>query len=112
MLPFFRCFLFFEAASRENPPPLALARKLSDAHNCDVVITLGRHGMVCAERSGATWHLPAVPTEVRDVCGAGDTVFAALAVTMITGKSFRAACRTAMGAAGRQVGEVGVATVA
>ena len=92
-----------EAAACEYPRPLAVARKLSDAHNCHVVITLGRHGMVCAERSGSTWYLPTTPTEVRDVCGAGDTVFAALAVGMVTGKSLREACRTSMEAAGRQI---------
>lgn len=101
-----------EAAYSEHPRLLALARHLSDRHRCDVVITLGRHGMVCAERSGATWHLPATPTEVRDVCGAGDTVLAALAVALITGNSLLQSCRSAMGAAGRQVGSVGVASVA
>ena len=101
-----------EAASCENPRPLALARELADSHGCDVVITLGRCGMVCAERTGATWHLPATPTVVRDVCGAGDTVFAALAVAMITGKSQRAACRAAMEAAGNQVASLGIASVA
>ncbi len=100
-----------EAASCGNPRPLALARKLADAHACDVVITLGRHGMVCAESTGATRHLPATPTEVRDVCGAGDTVFAALAVALTTEMSLRDACRAAMVAAGRQVGAVGVAEV-
>lgn len=68
-------------------------------------------GLVGAERGGQTWHVPAVPTEVRDVCGAGDTVFAALAVEMVTGKSLRAACRAAMGAAGRQVANVGIGAV-
>jgi bifunctional ADP-heptose synthase (sugar kinase/adenylyltransferase) len=75
-------------------------------------VTLGRHGMASAERSGSAWHLPATPTQVRDVCGAGDTVLAALAVEIITGKSLRAACRAAMGAAGRQVRAVGVGAVA
>lgn len=98
-----------EAASCENPRPLALARKLSDAHGCDVVVTLGRHGMVCAERPGPTWHLPATPTEVRDVCGAGDTVFAAIAQGIVTGKSLSEACQAAMGAAGIQVAKVGIA---
>lgn len=51
---------------------------------------------------------PATPTQVRDVCGTGDTVFAALAVTMLTGKSLRAACQWAMEAAGRQVADVGI----
>ena len=101
-----------EAAFCEHPRPLALARELSERHRCDVVVTLGRHGLVCAERSGATWHLPAAATEVCDVCGAGDTVFAALGVARIMGKSLRQGCRSAMGAAGRQVGAIGVAAVA
>ena len=67
--------------------------------------------MFCAECSGALWHLPATPTEVRDVCGAGDTVFATLAVGMFTGASLREACRVAMETAGRQVVEIGIATV-
>ena len=54
----------------------------------------------------------AVPTELRDVCGADDPVFAALAVAIITGKSLREACQMAMGAAGRQVAAVGIASVA
>ena len=68
--------------------------------------------MVCAERSGSTWHLPANPTVVRDVCGAGDAVFAALAVEMSTAKSLREASQSAMGAAGRQVASLGIAAVA
>lgn len=101
-----------EAVSCEHPRPLALARKLSDVYGCDAVITLGRYGMVCAERTGATWHLPPTPTEVRDVCGAGDTVFAALGVDVITGKKLRDACRSAMCASGRQVASIGIAFVA
>lgn len=100
-----------EAVSCEHPRPLALARMLSDAHGCDVVVTLSRYGMVCAERSGATRHLPATPTEVRDVCGAGDTVFATLAVAKITGESLPDACRAAMGAARTQVATVGITPV-
>jgi bifunctional ADP-heptose synthase (sugar kinase/adenylyltransferase) len=46
--------------------------------------------------------------ELRDVCDTGDTVFALLAVSVITGKSLRAASLVAMGAAGRQVGAVGI----
>lgn len=67
--------------------------------------------LVWAERSGAISHRPASPTEVRDVCGAGDTVFAALAVGRITGKSLREASPVARGAAGRQVAKVGIGAV-
>jgi bifunctional ADP-heptose synthase (sugar kinase/adenylyltransferase) len=60
----------------------------------------------------AAWQQPAIPTEVRDVRGAGDTVFAALALGIVTGKSLRAACRVAMGATGRQVAVVGIGAIA
>ena len=36
------------AASCDHPRPLALARKLSDVYCCDVIVTLGRHGMIGA----------------------------------------------------------------
>jgi D-beta-D-heptose 7-phosphate kinase/D-beta-D-heptose 1-phosphate adenosyltransferase len=98
-----------EAASCEHPRPLALARKLSDAHGFDVVITLGRYGMVCAELSGATWYLSATPTEVRDVCGAGDTVFAVLGVAQAQGHGLSHACQIANAAASQQVATVGIA---
>jgi bifunctional ADP-heptose synthase (sugar kinase/adenylyltransferase) len=68
---------------------LDLPSGIHDAHKCDAIVTLGRYRIVCAELSGSTWHLPATPTEVRDVCGAGDTVFAALSVEIVTGKSLR-----------------------
>jgi len=100
-----------EAAGCENPSPLALARKLSDTHGCDVVVTLGRYGMVCSERSEAVWHLPATPTEVRDVCGAGDTVLATLGVGLVHGQPLRPAYRTAMLTAARQVQQIGVLSV-
>ena len=39
--------------------------------------------------TGFSWHLPATPTEVRDVCDAGDTVFSALAVGLVTRNSLK-----------------------
>jgi fructose-1-phosphate kinase PfkB-like protein len=54
-----------------------------------------------ADTPGKSGSHDASPTEVRDVCSAGDTVFAALAVEIVTGRSLRESCRTAMGAAGR-----------
>jgi len=92
-----------EAAGVRNPRPLALARSLADKHRCHVVITLGSHGMVCAERESGAWYVPAESVEVRDVCGAGDTVLAAIGAAMLDGDTFREACRFATGAAGRHV---------
>lgn len=61
-----------EAVGHRDVCPLSLVRRLADKHHCHVVVTIGRHGMVCAERDGKTWYLPANATHVRDVCGAGD----------------------------------------
>lgn len=87
---------------------LDFARRLSDEHQCHVVVTLGRHGMVCAERDGATWYFPAVSTAARDVCGAGDTGFAPIAIAMLAGKSLRDVCRIAVVAACNQIVTIGI----
>jgi D-beta-D-heptose 7-phosphate kinase/D-beta-D-heptose 1-phosphate adenosyltransferase len=97
-----------EAAGVHDARPLALARSLSDRHACHVIITLGDHGMVCAEREGGTWYSPAERVDVRDVCGAGDTVFAAIGAAMVGGQSLCEACRFAAVAAGRQVESMGI----
>jgi D-beta-D-heptose 7-phosphate kinase/D-beta-D-heptose 1-phosphate adenosyltransferase len=94
--------------SAEETRPLAMARQLADEHRCSVVVTLGGHGMVAAERAGGTWYLPAEATAVRDVCGAGDTVFAAIAMGIVSRESLLEACRLASMAAGRQVADVGI----
>lgn len=101
-----------EATGKNDASPLALARSLADKHGCHVVVTLGRHGMVCAEQERATWYLPAEPANVRDVCGAGDTVFAAIGAAMLGGAPLREACRFASVAAGRQVAARGISPTA
>jgi D-beta-D-heptose 7-phosphate kinase/D-beta-D-heptose 1-phosphate adenosyltransferase len=100
-----------EAAGVRNPRPLALARYLSDCHGCHVVVTLGGHGMVCAERDGRAWYLPAERVDVRDVCGAGDTVLAAIGAVALGGESVRGGCRFAASAAARQVEKVAISAV-
>jgi D-beta-D-heptose 7-phosphate kinase/D-beta-D-heptose 1-phosphate adenosyltransferase len=97
-----------EAAGVRNPLPFALARSLADGHRCHVVVTLGGHGMVCAERKGGAWHLPAERVAVRDVCGAGDTVLAGLGTEMLSGQSLQGSCQFAALAASRQVETVGL----
>jgi D-beta-D-heptose 7-phosphate kinase/D-beta-D-heptose 1-phosphate adenosyltransferase len=91
--------------------PLAMARSLADEHRCSVVVTYGRHGMVCAERSVAVRYLPATPAEVRDVCGAGDTVLATLGVAIARGAALREACAFAVKAAAKQVSRFGIAPI-
>ncbi|MBC8355139.1 MAG: hypothetical protein H8E66_24450 [Planctomycetes bacterium] len=98
-------------AVAEETRPLAMARRLADEHRCSVVVTYGGHGMVAAEREGGTWYSPADATEVRDVCGAGDTVLATLGAGMLDGHCLRRACRLATKAGGRQVERLGIAAV-
>ncbi|MDP6722866.1 MAG: PfkB family carbohydrate kinase, partial [Pirellulaceae bacterium] len=101
-----------EAGDCRDVSPLALARLLSDKHERHVVVTIGRHGLVCAERDGLTCYLPAEPTDVRDVCGAGDTVLASLGTAILAGYSLREACGFALAAARQQIANVGISTIA
>ncbi len=100
-----------EVAGNHDGHPLAMARRLADACNCHVVVTLGGHGLVAAEQDGGIWYLPAEPTEVWDVCGAGDTILAALSTAMLDGNCVRRACRLATTAGGRQVEGLGIAAI-
>lgn len=92
----------------EEMQPLARARRLADEHRCSVVVTYGGHGMVCADRAGATWYLPANLVKEIDASGAGDTVIAFLGVAVARESSIRDACKMATRAASRQVVAFGV----
>jgi D-beta-D-heptose 7-phosphate kinase/D-beta-D-heptose 1-phosphate adenosyltransferase len=98
-----------EAVGNHRARPLALARRLADEHGCHIVVTIGRHGLVYAERDGATCYLPAEPTDVRDVCGAGDTVLATLGMALARGESLRESCEFALMTAAEQVSRIGIA---
>ncbi|MFV1967930.1 MAG: PfkB family carbohydrate kinase [Pirellulaceae bacterium] len=98
-----------EADGNDDVRPLTLARRLADELRCHVVVTLGCHGMVCAGRDGMTWYLPAEPTEVRDVCGAEDTVLATLGVVLARNESLRESSKVAVMNAAEQVSQFGIA---
>jgi D-beta-D-heptose 7-phosphate kinase/D-beta-D-heptose 1-phosphate adenosyltransferase len=97
-----------EAWGSEKCHPVALANSLSEKHACHVVMTLGERGLICAELGTDPGHLPAVPVNARDVCGAGDTVMAALGVTLARGYSLPQACQCAAAAASQQVATLGI----
>jgi len=90
------------------PRPLALTRQLADEHRCNVVVTYGGHGLVASDRDCGSWYLPAEATEVRDVCGAGDTVLAALGLAMLANNTLRESCKLASVSASQQVKELGI----
>jgi len=67
--------------------------------------------MTLVPRNGEAVHVPAVPVKVRDVSGAGDTVAAALAVSLAAGADWDTALRMANAAAAVAVGKQGTASV-
>ena len=72
---------------------------------------MDERGLVCAEHDKDTWHLPTNRVDVRDVCGAGDTVLAALGVAVARGTSLRESCVLATSVAAQQVSRVGVSSI-
>ncbi|MGA1370274.1 MAG: bifunctional D-glycero-beta-D-manno-heptose-7-phosphate kinase/D-glycero-beta-D-manno-heptose 1-phosphate adenylyltransferase HldE [Pseudomonadales bacterium] len=105
----------FSAAFGASVDEADLANRARDAcRDLDVnaiVITRGGRGMSVIERSGAVAHLPALPAEVYDVTGAGDTAAAALAITRSLGWSVPDCARVANVASGIAVGKSGTAAV-
>jgi D-beta-D-heptose 7-phosphate kinase / D-beta-D-heptose 1-phosphate adenosyltransferase len=77
-----------------------------------MLVTQSEHGMTLVVRGGAAIHVPALPVKVRDVSGAGDTVAAALALTLAANADWETALRMANAAAAVSVGKKGTATVA
>lgn len=93
-----------EDASRAGRVFMERARCLS------VLITRGEQGMSLVDPSGDL-HFPAVAREVADVTGAGDTVIAALALSLAAGATRGEAAQLANHAAAIVVGHFGAATV-
>ena len=80
---------------------------------CDaVLITRGEQGMTLFEKDNSrVTHIPTVAQEVYDVTGAGDTVVAALSLSLSAGANLLDAAIIANHAAGIVIGIVGTATV-
>jgi len=91
---------------------LANGRELAARFKCHVVMTLGGRGISFFGRQGDEhFSVPTVAREVFDVSGAGDTVVAALALSLAAGCSHVDAVGVANLAAGVVVGKRGTATV-
>lgn len=52
---------------------------------CDLIVTRGEHGVVVAERSGTTRHIPAAVVDVVDTVGAGDAFVGTVAASLAAG---------------------------
>src|SRR3954464_16093037 len=74
-----------------------------------MLVTQSEHGMTLVVRGGEAIHVPALPVEVRDVSGAGDTVAAVLALTLAANADWEMALRMANGAGAGRGGTEGAA---
>src|SRR5262245_18986528 len=98
----------------EISPELAVevARALAAEAATNVVLTLGAHGMLLCGRHGSErFAVPTLAREVFDVCGAGDTVVAAFALSLAAGADHATAVAIANRAASAVVAKFGTATV-
>ncbi|MBR1090934.1 D-glycero-beta-D-manno-heptose-7-phosphate kinase [Bradyrhizobium manausense] len=106
---------FSETTRSRADTPQSIADASEDVMrlaDCEaILVTQGEHGMTLVPRSGEAVHVPAVPVKVRDVSGAGDTVAAALAVSLAAGADWDTALRMASAAAAVAVGKRGTASV-
>ncbi len=88
------------------------ASRILERELCEfLVVTRGRDGMSVVGRQGFATHLPTTARQVFDVSGAGDTVVATLALSLIAGGDVIEAASLANVAAGIVVGKRGTATV-
>ena len=67
------------------------ALKNCDAHS--IIVTRGAQGVSIGNRSGEVTHIAIDPIDVVDVCGAGDSNFAAFGVALASAHSFEQAAR-------------------
>ncbi|MGX4770672.1 D-glycero-beta-D-manno-heptose-7-phosphate kinase [Bradyrhizobium guangdongense] len=106
---------FAEATRSRADTPQSIVDASEDVMrlaDCEaVLVTQGEHGMTLVPRKGEAVHVPAFPVKVRDVSGAGDTVAAALAVSLAAGADWDTALRMASAAAAVAVGKQGTASV-
>lgn len=76
-----------------------------------VLLTRGEHGMSLFSREGFVQHIPTVAREVYDVTGAGDTVMAALSLSVVAGADPVEAAQLANYAASVVIAKLGTAVV-
>lgn len=87
-----------------------VGRKIQKELSCDLIITQGAQGMTLFEKRKIK-DFPAKAREIFDVSGAGDTVVAILALSLVSGANLEEATCIANYAAGIVVGKLGTATV-
>ena len=106
---------FAEASRSRADTETSIAEAAQDAMQLAdseaMLVTQSEHGMTLVPRNGAAIHVPAHLVKVRDLSGAGDTVAAALAVSLAAGADWETALRMANAAAAVAVSKKGTAIV-
>jgi D-beta-D-heptose 7-phosphate kinase/D-beta-D-heptose 1-phosphate adenosyltransferase len=88
-----------------------IANSLADKwKNTNILITLSEDGMLLCDKDLQKTHIPSIAQQVFDVSGAGDTVVAALGLSLASGHSLIESCKIANHAAGIVVGKKGTST--
>lgn len=97
----------------ENENDLAKAGKvlLRKTNTKHILITRGKDGMSLFSRNGNHLHIPAVPREVFDITGAGDTVISALTISLACKAQIKDVVYLANLAAAISVGKIGTQAV-
>jgi len=90
---------------------IVTGKKLIEIFNADLILTMGGNGMAVFERKKTPILIPTKAKEVFDVSGAGDTVMAALALSILAGASLTNAAIIANRCAGIKVSKSGTAPV-
>lgn len=78
---------------------------------CDLLITLGEHGMLLFGDPSGPLHIPTCARTVFDVSGAGDTAIAIFTLALASGATALEAAHLANAASGVVVGKLGTAAI-
>lgn len=82
---------------------------LSSKHKCHIIITDGKNGMFLYDKDKEDWDWIAPNlVNVKDVCGAGDTVLATIATGIARNIDLLSCCRLASLTASEQIQSVGI----
>lgn len=84
---------------------------LSSVRSEYVIVTRGKDGMSVFSKKGNISHIPAIPREVFDITGAGDTVISTIALSLSAGAPIETAAVLSNYAASIKVGKIGTVPV-
>ncbi len=82
----------------------ALEEAMTAAPCGDLVVSLGREGVLARPRGGEPFHVRARPARVRSTIGAGDVLCAVTCCARLAGLPLRTAVEIAQRAAARSIG--------